>query len=145
MIKRMSNIKVGASHLYCKFKECRKELIRSHHTLYAFIGGVGVVLFWHGIWEGLNRIYQSSTILSWVGHPAVSVTVGIILLAITGLFVFELVGREALALQDNLQNIQKTEKIVIEDVQNVKEEVEEVKEDVQSMVEEVESAIVNKE
>lgn len=145
MTSRISNIKTGASHLYCKFKERRKELIRSHHTLYAFIGGVGVVLFWHGIWEGLNRIYESSNILSWIGHPAVSVTVGIVLLTITGLFVFELVGREALALQDNLQNIQKIEKTVIQDVQNVKEEVEEVKEDVQDMVEEVESAIINKE
>lgn len=137
MMSRIANIKTGASHLYCKFKERRKELIRSHHTLYAFIGGIGVVLFWHGIWEGLNRIYQSSTILSWIGHPAVSVTVGVVLLTLTGLFVFELVGREAIALQDNIKDIQKIEKSVVENVKDVKE-------DVKDIAKEVENVIINK-
>ena len=56
----------------------------SHYPiLYAFIGGVGVVLFWRGIWHTADDINIGSVI---------SMIVGAIILLITGVLVSSFIG-----------------------------------------------------
>lgn len=52
--------------------------------LYALIGGIGVVLFWRGVWHIADDINLSSSI---------SFVIGIIILIVTGLFVSEFIGK----------------------------------------------------
>jgi peptidoglycan hydrolase CwlO-like protein len=52
--------------------------------VYAFIGGVGVVLFWRGVWHLADDISMAS---------AVSLFLGTFILLITGIFVSEFVGK----------------------------------------------------
>lgn len=52
--------------------------------LYAAIGGVGVILFWRGVWHVTDTIDPSNGILS--------VIVGALLLLISGAFVSSLIG-----------------------------------------------------
>ena len=79
----------------------------SHYPiLYAFIGGVGVVIFWRGVWHTADFVtevifsYQMNGSvnlgsLPWWDGP-VSILVGGILLLSTGLFVFDFIGTQAM-------------------------------------------------
>lgn len=60
----------------------RRKLSR-YPILYAFIGGIGVVLFWRGVWHTADEINISSSI---------SLIVGIVILLAAGLFVSEFIG-----------------------------------------------------
>ena len=79
----------------------------SHYPIfYGFIGGIGVVLFWRGVWHTADYISarfifmpESSGTLSIIdfGNPwdgLLSLIIGSILLLITGLFVSNFIGNE---------------------------------------------------
>jgi uncharacterized membrane protein len=51
--------------------------------IYAIIGGVGVVLFWRGIWHTADDINMSSSL---------SLLVGFLILLVVGLLVYEFIG-----------------------------------------------------
>lgn len=56
----------------------------SHYPiLYGFIGGIGIVLFWRGVWHIADDVNVSSI---------VSIIIGSILLLITGVFVSAFIG-----------------------------------------------------
>jgi uncharacterized protein YlxW (UPF0749 family) len=58
----------------------------SHYpVLYAFIGGVGVVLFWRGVWHTADDINLGSI---------VSLIIGFFILIVTGVFVAEFIGNK---------------------------------------------------
>lgn len=122
MERRVKNIQKGFYHLFSGLANRRRAIqgrLRAHHTLYAFLGGIGVVMFWHGLWEGLNLLYQADGFFSFIGHPAVSMTIGIFILTFSGLFVLELVGREARELEDKIEDVE-------EDIADVQEDLEDV-------------------
>ena len=56
----------------------------SHYPIiYGFIGGIGIVLFWRGVWHIADDINVSSV---------VSIIIGSILLLVTGVFVSAFIG-----------------------------------------------------
>ncbi len=58
----------------------------SHHPiLYAFIGGIGIVLFWRGVWHLADDVGLGSII---------SVITGAVVLLVTGVFVSEFIGNK---------------------------------------------------
>jgi len=70
-----------------KFFDKLEDKIRgklSHYPiLYALIGGIGIVLFWRGVWHIADDINLSSII---------SILIGSILLLLTGVFVSAFIG-----------------------------------------------------
>ena len=86
-------------------KRIRHKL--SHHpVLYALLGGIGVVLFWRGVWhtaDALGMIYlawRSSPLmpdLVPLGDGLISLAAGALLLLSTGLFVSDFIGAEVIA------------------------------------------------
>jgi len=70
-----------------KFFDKIEDKIRgklSHYPIvYAFIGGIGVVLFWRGVWHTADDINVGSII---------SLIIGSVVLLITGIFVSAFVG-----------------------------------------------------
>lgn len=75
----------------------------SHYPIfYAILGGVGVVLFWRGVWHTADAVSFSllgvdgmSTInLPSLGDGLISFALGLILLLPTGLFVSNFIGNE---------------------------------------------------
>lgn len=70
-----------------KFFDKLEDKIRgklSHYPIiYAFIGGVGVVLFWRGVWHTADDMNLGSII---------SLIIGSIMLLLTGIFVSAFVG-----------------------------------------------------
>ena len=110
----------------------------SHYPiLYAFIGGIGVVLFWRGVWHIADDMSVSSIL---------SLIIGSIMLLVTGIFVSAFVGskliisglvgekkieeKEEAELETEemqLKNLQKTLKRVEEKLEHIDREVEEKK------------------
>jgi len=80
----------------------RRRLSR-YPLAYAFLGGVGVVLFWRGVWYSTDFIAFAfsagnggAPVFDWKlgADSIISLIVGILLLLSTGLFVNELLGKE---------------------------------------------------
>ena len=57
--------------------------LSQYPILYAFLGGVGVVLFWRGVWHTADDLNVSS---------GFSLILGAVILLITGIFVYEFIG-----------------------------------------------------
>lgn len=75
------------NRLICFFDklEDRIRISLSHYPIpYAFIGGVGVILFWRGIWE-------TADLFPWFSAP-LSILTGLIILLLTGLLVSFFIG-----------------------------------------------------
>lgn len=83
----------------------RFHIFLSHHSyLYATIAGIGIVLFWRGVWHSVDTLhlyvdhYRMSSTISMTGHPwwdgPVSFIVGCVILYITRAFVSSFIGNE---------------------------------------------------
>ena len=72
-----------------KFFDKLEDRIRgklSHYPiLYAFIGGIGIVLFWRGVWHTADDMNMGSI---------TSLILGTIILLLTGVFVAEFIGNK---------------------------------------------------
>ncbi|OGI47065.1 hypothetical protein A2121_00265 [Candidatus Nomurabacteria bacterium GWB1_40_6] len=124
-----------------KFFDKLEDKIRgklSHYPIvYAFIGGIGVVLFWRGVWHTADNMNVGSVI---------SLIIGSIMLLLTGIFVSAFVGsrliisgligerkmeeKEEEELQTEemqLKNLQNTLNRVEKKISELEEEVEEEK------------------
>jgi hypothetical protein len=101
--------------------------------LYAFIGGIGVVLFWRGVWHfadylmsNLSSGYISGqstdTVLVWWDGP-LSLTIGILLLLSTGVLVSSFIGNELIisGLKGEKKTVEKTESELKTEAQIIKE------------------------
>jgi len=76
----------------------------SHYPIfYGFVGGIGAVLFWRGVWHTADYIslyflnntgVVSTTDLGSILDGLISLALGSILLLITGLFVSNFIGNE---------------------------------------------------
>lgn len=113
----------------------------SHYPLiYAFIGGIGIVIFWRGVWHTADFFttvivsyqYNNSIdlgILPWWDGP-LSLLIGSILLLSTGLFVFDFIGSQSIisGLKGEKKLEEKTEEEVREETGTIKEIKDEVKE-----------------
>lgn len=114
----------------------------SHYPiLYAIIGGIGVVLFWRGVWHTADFFsdlifsYQHNMSIdlgnsAWWDGP-LSLVLGSILLLSTGLFVFGFIGNEVIisGLKGEKKLAEKTEeevKIETGTIKEIKKEVEKI-------------------
>ncbi len=101
-----------------------------HPIPYAFIGGVGVVLFWKGVWE-TAEIFASL-------HGVPSIVLGVVIMLLTGLFVSFFIG-DSIILSGYLHQkklAEKTEEEVSKDVglnQAMKEQLDRVEKDLQEI------------
>lgn len=110
-----------------KFFDKLEDKIRgklSHYPiLYAFLGGVGVVLFWRGVWHISDELYLGSV---------ASITIGSILLLITGVFVTAFIGNRLIVsgligekkLSEKAEEEIETEEAQIRNLQNTLNRVE---------------------
>ena len=87
-----------------KLEDKIRGKLNHYPILYAFIGGIGIVLFWRGVWHTTDFIsnlifsFQQNASLDlgnliWWDGP-LSLVLGSILLLSTGLFVFDFIGNE---------------------------------------------------
>ena len=111
----------------------------SHYPIfYGFIGGIGAVLFWRGVWHTADYISLyflnqagavSTTDLASIWDGLISFVIGSVLLLITGLFVSNFIGNEIIisGLRGERKLAEKTEKEVRTETGAIAEIREEIK------------------
>ena len=96
----------------------------SHYPiLYAFIGGIGLVLFWRGVWHTADDVGVGSI---------VSFIIGSVALLITGVFVSEFIGNKLIIsgligekkLSEKEKEEIETEEVELKNLQNTLNRVE---------------------
>lgn len=86
-----------------KLEDKTRGWLSHHPILYAVTTGIGVILFWRGVWHTAD--FMSATWLAWQGGLSTtdvaqlldglgSLTIGFIILLVTGLFVSSFIGNE---------------------------------------------------
>jgi len=110
--------------------------------IYGFIGGIGIVLFWRGVWhtaDYLSEVIYYSTSYGpgsfafiearWWDGP-LSFLIGSILLLITGLFVSSFIGNEIIisGLKGEHKTTEKTEEEIKQESELMKRTISQIKE-----------------
>lgn len=72
-------------HFFDKLEDKVRGWFSHYPIVYALIGGVGVVLFWRGVWHMADDINMSSI---------TSTIIGAIILLLTGVFVSAFIGSQ---------------------------------------------------
>ncbi|PIZ75664.1 hypothetical protein COY06_02830 [Candidatus Peregrinibacteria bacterium CG_4_10_14_0_2_um_filter_41_8] len=76
----------------------RERFVKSHHVVYTFVAGVGLIMFWYGIWEGLKRV-------PFFGDPIVAILLGALILLVCGAYAYQFVGNKALEFREELEDV----------------------------------------
>ncbi|OGG58107.1 hypothetical protein A3C86_04435 [Candidatus Kaiserbacteria bacterium RIFCSPHIGHO2_02_FULL_49_16] len=114
-----------------KFFDRLEDNVRNHLShypiIYAFIAGVGIVLFWRGVWH-------TADLFAFMTGP-VSTVIGVIILLMAGLFVSFFIGDSII-----IAGIRREKKLVERtelEIETEKEELDEVRGMVREMKKEV--------
>lgn len=54
------------------------------HFLWSLLGAMGIILFWRGIWNGIDSL-EGIQHWGWITHPSVSLFLGLSILTFSGL------------------------------------------------------------
>lgn len=110
------------SVFFDKLEDRVRKWLSHRPLLYAFIGGIGVVLFWRGIWHTMDFIMEyyfsaslanqsiNSNLLIWWDGP-LSVAIGLTMLLVTGIFISGFIGNEIIisGIKGEKKIVEKTE------------------------------------
>lgn len=122
--------KKGLIGFFDKFEDSLRARLSHHPIFYAFIGGIGIVLFWKGVWETAERF----PILDGVS----SAIVGLLLILPTGLFVSFFIGDNIIlsGYKREKKLIEKTEEEITKDIditQTIKIQLDSIERDIKEI------------
>lgn len=110
-----------------RFEDRVRHVLSRHPVLYAFVAGVAIVLFWRGVWMFADEL--------WFMTPLVSIAVSVVVMLLSGTFVWFFVGDQILVsgLREEKRIDEKTEEEVLheeEDMQCLAREVTAMRNDI---------------
>ena len=118
-----------------------EDFIRGHLSrypiAYALIGGVGVVLFWRGVWI-------TADLFEFMTGP-ISIAIAIIILGLSGILVSEFIGEHVLmaSLRGEKKLEEKTREEILKEDEKI-EAMEHTLETIQSDISEIKDNVVHK-
>ena len=124
-------------YLFDKLEDIVRGSLSQHPFIYTFIGGIGVVIFWRGVWHIADILESSGPLGALVFSPVGSIILSIIVLLATGLFVSVFIGDSII-----MSGIKKDKKVIDKTI----DEVQEAETDIQStldMVRELKKEVEN--
>lgn len=103
------------TNIFLRIEEKARAYFERFPFAHAFLGGVGVVLFWRGVWEIADRMHID---------PIASIGLGSLLLGAIGLFLHTFVGNAII-----IKNVEKDKRLtkkaqhgIVAVEQNIKQE-----------------------
>lgn len=117
-----------------KLEDKVRGLLSHYPIIYGFLGGVGVVLFWRGVWHISDELNLGSI---------ASIVVGSIILLITGVFVSTFIGNKVIisGLLGGKKLSEKAEEEIkseAKDLEEIQETLEKVEKKISSLEKEIE-------
>lgn len=121
-----------------RFFDLLEDWIRAHLSryplIYALIGGVGVVLFWRGVWH-------TADLFHFMTGP-VSIAIAIVILGLSGILVSEFIGEHIImtGLKGEKKLVEKTREEIAgeeEKIHHLEETLERVEEDLSEIRDEL--------
>jgi hypothetical protein len=127
-------------HFFDKLEDKIRGRLSRKPFLYGFLGFLGTILIWKGIWE-------SAEIVPWLFGPG-SIILGVIILISTGLFISTSIGEAIIltGIKGEKRVSEKTEAEVMaekSDMQEVLSELKEIEKDVEELKREKGSEVVS--
>ena len=119
-----------------KIEDKTKSFLSRHPIIYAFIGGIGIVLFWRWVWH-------TADIFPFLNGP-VSIIISIIILLITGLFVSFFIGHSII-----LSGLKQEKKIEEKEISEIETEMDILKKEkdlvngIYSRLEKIEKTLID--
>ena len=111
-----------------KLEDNTRHQLSRKPVLYAFIGGVGIVLFWRGVWDIADQIPFLT--------PIVSIIISIIIMLLTGTFVSFFIGGRLL-----LSGLMKEKRIDEKTAEEIAEEETEI-EKIRKVLDDIKSELL---
>jgi len=119
-----------------KIEDRVRSFLSRHPIIYAFIGGIGIVLFWRGVWH-------TADLFPFLNGP-VSIIISIIILLITGLFVSFFIGHSII-----LSGLKQEKKIEEKEISEIETEMDILKKEkdlvngIYSRLEKIEKTLID--
>ncbi len=119
-----------------KIEDKTRSFLSRHPIIYAFIGGIGIVLFWRGVWH-------TADIFPFLNGP-VSIIISIIILLTTGLFVSFFIGHSII-----LSGLKQEKKIEEKEISEIETEMDILKKEkdlvngIYSRLEKIEKTLID--
>ena len=111
-----------------KLEDKIRGLLSHYPIIYGFLGGIGVVLFWRGVWHISDDLNLGSI---------ASIVLGSIILLITGVFVSTFIGNKVI-----ISGLKGERKMEEKETKEIKEEAKDL-EELQDTLKNVEKKISN--
>lgn len=122
-------------HFFDKLEDRIRGRLSHYPIIYAIVGGVGIVLFWRGVWHIADSFNVS-------GFSSLVLGVGLLLL--TGLFVSFFIGESIIitGLKREKKVVEKTEGEIEEEsvsLSEVKRDIKKIEHDMEELIEAIEN------
>ncbi len=120
-------------HIVYRWGDKLEDKVRkwcSHSPIfYAFLGALGVVILWRGIWHSMDMIMEKLFVPAALQSPGpwwdgpLSTVLGTVLMLATGLFVSNFIGNEIIisGLRGQKKLAEKTEDEILSEVETIEE------------------------
>jgi hypothetical protein len=124
--------------LFDQLEDGVRARLSRHPIIYAILGGIGVVLFWRGVWETADVLSKVHPILAWFFYPPVQIVVSALGLMLIGLMVSVFIGHRILlsGLKNEKKLEEQTEKLVEAEVitlTHLRDEIRALKNEIESL------------
>jgi hypothetical protein len=86
------NIFYSVNSFFDKLEDRMRAILARVPIIYAFLGGVGIVLFWRGVWHFADKLEARGGWWGIVFSPEGSTILSVVILLLIGLFVSFFVG-----------------------------------------------------
>lgn len=121
-----------------RLEDITREHLSRHPIPYSIFGGIGVVLFWRGVWETADILAKAHPYFANFFYPPVQIIVSTLGLMLTGLMVSIFIGHRILlsGLRHEKKLEEKTEELVKEEVitlVHIRDEIRALKKEVEEL------------
>lgn len=109
-----------------------------HPIAYSIFGGIGVVLFWRGVWETADLLSRSHIYFEYFFYPPFQIIISAIGLLMSGLMVSAFIGHRILlsGLRHEKKLEEDTDQLVKEEVitlAHIRQDIRELRKDLEAM------------